>query len=114
MAFFIVLTWVSFRSETLTEAIAVWHSMFFGSAASIPPSVLINFNPLSILALAIGVSTFALKRNGFERVHDYLVLNKRDRSLNLTRAVLLATCSTFAGIVLSLSSSYSPFLYFQF
>ncbi len=114
MVMFILITWVPFRSETLSEAIAIWSSMFFGNALSIPPSVLVTFNPLSILAIALGASTFLFKRNSFERVHDFLVLNKGDKSLNLFRAKMLAGVTTPLGIVLALSSSYSPFLYFQF
>lgn len=109
-AVFIVVVWVPFRSETLTQSGQIWRAMVTGGLGAPPPVVLVTLTPLTVAALVLGLCAFFSPRTstGFQLVHGRLQAF-RLRIAWVTAPVLLAT-----AIVATMWLDFSPFLYFQF
>lgn len=113
MIFFIIVSWVPFRSTTTEEMMNMWNAMFWQTGTGINPIVTTNLTPIGIAALVVGVSAFFLPQLVGQRVFDRIVL-KSDGSLRRIPAVVMGALLLCAGATFSLWSSYSPFLYYQF
>jgi len=113
-ALFIVFTWVAFRSPTMNEALGVWRGMVQPDFGWPTPSVMLTLTPLVIVCLVIGVLGFAIPGRSSQRFFDHLVLAGQENVLRRPRALVLGAVSLALGVIFSMWTSFSPFLYFQF
>lgn len=114
MALFIIVTWIPFRSPTMTQTVEMWKALVLGDWAWPQPSVLVTLTPISILALLVGVLIFLLPDRGARRIFDRLVLDPATQAVRLRVAVPLGLVALLIGVIMAVWGSFSPFLYFQF
>jgi alginate O-acetyltransferase complex protein AlgI len=113
MAVFVVVSWVPFRSPTLTHAVDVWQAMVAGGRGAPSPEVLITLTPWNLIALGIGGLVFLGPRQitGFQLIHGGYTERVGFRyPLAAVTAPLLLTVAVISVLWLD----FSPFLYFQF
>ena len=112
-ALFVVVTgWVWFRADSLHDALSMFRAMFSLNANDASEAMLNALNPLTLLAVCMGILWAAdipgqLKRKLRNRTTRRGVSAAVISETQLV-AVLLITLSFVA------STSYSPFLYFRF
>jgi alginate O-acetyltransferase complex protein AlgI len=113
MFFFIVVSWVPFRSHTLGHAVDIWQAMVSGGLGAPAPEVLITLTPWTLVALGIGLLVFVGPRDitGFQLVHG----GHADRiGFRYLRAAITAPVLLTLAVISVLWLGFSPFLYFQF
>jgi len=113
MVVFVIVSWVPFRSPTLTHAVQMWTAMFAGRRGAPSPEVLITLTPWNLVALGIGLLVFVGPRKitGFQLIHGGYTERVAFRYplAAVTAPVLLAV-----AVIAVLWLDFSPFLYFQF
>jgi len=119
MILFVVVSWVPFRSPTLTHAVDLWRAMATGNLAAPSPEVLITLTPWTLLSLGIGVLVFLGPRDltGFQLVHGGHPgrTGHRDRvNFRYPLAAVTAPLLLMVAVVAVFWLNFSPFLYFQF
>jgi alginate O-acetyltransferase complex protein AlgI len=113
MIFFIIVSWVPFRSPTTDSMMQIWNAMFHQTGIGLNPIVTTNLTPIGIAAVTIGFATFFLPQAIGKRTFDFIAL-RPDGSLRRTLASVVGLLSLIGGATFSLWSSFSPFLYYQF
>ncbi len=114
MALFIIVTWVPFRSATMTQTVEMWRAMLVGPWTWPTPEILVTLTPLTLTALAVGVLIFFLPDRGQRRIFDRMVLTTDTQQLRMPVAVAVGTGALVVGVIMAMWGSFSPFLYFQF
>ena len=105
----VMLGWVLFRSPSIEHALG-YLGAFFRPAGQLPVDVALAAEPLALACLAIGCASVLIPTSwvtGVRLQRPDLLANRLARLA--TAAVLLP-----AGLLLVLTGSFSPFLYFQF
>jgi alginate O-acetyltransferase complex protein AlgI len=113
MVLFVVVSWVPFRSPTLSHAVDIWQAMVAGGFGSPSPEVLITLTPWTLVAIGVGLLVFLGPRDitGFQLVHGGHPGRVAFRyPLAAFTAPLLLTLAVISVLWLD----FSPFLYFQF
>ncbi|MEY3278335.1 MAG: hypothetical protein RLZZ426_821 [Actinomycetota bacterium] len=113
MIFFIIFSWVPFRSLDTDSMMHMWRAMVVWTDESMNPDVVAALTPISIMAIAVGFLGFLIPQGMGSRLHDYIVL-RADGAPRLHIALTLGFACLLTGVILSLWSSFSPFLYYQF
>ena len=114
MAIFIIVTWVPFRSTTMTQTVDMWTAMVTGDWSMPSPALLVALTPLNVAALGVGVLIFFLPDAGPRRIFDRLVQRGDTQQINVRVAVVVGALALLGGVIMALWGSFSPFLYFQF
>ena len=106
-SFFVLMGWIIFRAESMGDAFIYLKSIFGLNNNSFIDSTFTGWFTQNIILLVIGIiACTPLFRN---------ISEKSDRSLVLKILKVLGLCCLFALSVASLvSSSYNPFIYFNF
>lgn len=105
----IVLLWVMFRSESLSQSADFYAAMFSFGSLSIPSSVEVALTGQAVFALAVGLTTALLPR-------DWVVglqLQRRWAGTPLALRIGALALLPWAAVAVA-AGSFSPFLYFQF
>jgi alginate O-acetyltransferase complex protein AlgI len=113
MILFIVFSWVPFRSTDTDAMMNMWSAMLSATGESMNPDVTAALTPISVAAIALGLVGFLIPQRMGSRLHDYVVL-RADGAPRLQIALPLGFACLLIGVMLSLWSSFSPFLYYQF
>ena len=109
--FFVITGWVIFRSESISYALAYIKSMFHLNGNLLLDNASINILKHNTIILLLGVF---FSTPLFKRFKEYLdKANKNKVILNCTKAALLI-CLFILSISSIASSSYNPFIYFNF
>jgi alginate O-acetyltransferase complex protein AlgI len=105
----VMLGWVLFRSPSIEHAFG-YLGAFFRPGGSMPTDVTVAAEPLALAALALGCASALIPASWVTGVR----LTQPDLSIN--RVARLATAAVLlpAALVLVLTGTFSPFLYFQF
>lgn len=107
----IVLGWVMFRSETVTQAYVFYEAMFdFSHPTGLSSEYLLSVTRQALLMLVVGCFFVVVAQ-----IYNKSLSVRRSviRHLSLVELVIQLPLFVLAFIKL-VSSSYSPFLYFQF
>ncbi|MEY2635202.1 MAG: hypothetical protein RIS75_1142 [Actinomycetota bacterium] len=113
MILFIVFSWVPFRSTDTDAMMNMWSAMVQTTGDSMNPDVTAALTPISIAAITVGLIGFLIPQRMGSRLHDFVVL-RADGAPRLQIALPLGFACLLIGVMLSLWSSFSPFLYYQF
>ena len=105
----VVAGWVLFRSPSLDYA-AGYYAAFLHPVGAIPPDVAVALEPISLVALAIGIASALIPASWVTGVELERPALLRNRVLRLATAAVILP----AAIVIVLTGNFSPFLYFQF
>ena len=105
----VMLGWILFRSPSIEHALG-YLGAFLRPAGPLPVDVAVAAEPLALAALALGCASALIPASWVTGVR----LTQPDLSIN--RLARLATAAVLlpAALVLVLTGSFSPFLYFQF
>jgi alginate O-acetyltransferase complex protein AlgI len=105
----VMLGWVLFRSPSIESALG-YLGAFLRPGGSMPVDVALAAEPLALIALGIGCASALIPASWVTGVR----LTQPDLSIN--RVARLATAAVLlpAALVLVLTGTFSPFLYFQF
>lgn len=116
MIVFILFSWVPFRSVDMSTTITLWSSMLVGAIELPTVNVLLSLTPLTIGALIVGVIYMlgSFRRNS--RTFDVLTgpAGSDFTTSRLVRLSAVGGAALIVGILMSLWSVSSPFIYFQF
>ena len=105
----VMLGWILFRSPSLPYAIGYLAALAH-PAGAVPVDVALAAEPLALVALVIGCASALIPARWVTGVQLELPDPARNRGLRLaTLAIVLP-----AALVLVLTGTFSPFLYFQF
>ena len=105
----VVAGWVLFRSPDLPYALGYFASLG-RLAGAVPPDVALVAEPLALAALVFGAGSVLIPAGWVTGVQLERPLRLRNRLLRLAMATVVLP----AAIVLVLTGTFSPFLYFQF
>jgi alginate O-acetyltransferase complex protein AlgI len=105
----VVAGWVLFRSPTLDYAFG-YFAAFLRPAGAIPPDVALAAEPLALAALVFGCASALIPASWVTGVQLERPQLLRNRVLRLAMAAVVLP----AAMVLVLTGTFSPFLYFQF
>jgi alginate O-acetyltransferase complex protein AlgI len=105
----VLLGWILFRSPSVGYA-AQYLASFLRPGLSLPPEVALVVDPLALLALAFGAASVLIPESWVTgvRLEDPRPAIQRALRIGMVGIVLPA------ALVFVLSSTFSPFLYFQF
>lgn len=107
----VMLFWVIFRSKSVTRSVDYWLSLVGGGDGFISADVVFaNLDAIGLLALVVGVATFFLGGGTF--LGETLAKGSSRRTTLVRAAVFVVILPLTLMSVLS--STFSPFLYFQF
>lgn len=113
MAPVIVLGWVLFRADTLTEAATFYTAMVSVASATawtLPLDVQAVLTPFNVLALIVGCASFLVGR---DTTCGEWLLRPAPLAMEYGRLALVVPPFLLA-LAFALSQNYSPFLYFRF
>jgi alginate O-acetyltransferase complex protein AlgI len=113
MVFFILVSWVPFRSEDMGQTLAIWGHLFDFNFGRIDPMTFMDLTPLRISALVVGAMAFLVPSFVKTRLVDFLLL-RPDGAPRLFLSAVVGAVALFLGVLFSLYASFSPFLYYQF
>lgn len=105
----VLLGWVLFRSPSLDHA-AGYYAALLRPGVGLPLDVRIALDPLATLCLAVGAGSVVLPRTWVTGVR----LEQPGPRLNRVLRLVAIGVILPASLVLVISGSFSPFLYFQF
>ncbi|MEY3408273.1 MAG: hypothetical protein RL038_1334, partial [Actinomycetota bacterium] len=77
------------------------------------PIAITELTPLAIAAIAVGLLAFITPQRIKGRTFDFFALNKNGE-IRILPTVLIGLVTLILGVIFSLASSFSPFLYYQF
>ncbi len=105
----VLFGWVLFRSPDVIYALRYYRALF-RPGIGLPPEVVLALDPIAIACLVIGAASVLIPREWVTgvRIEDPRPLGQR--VLRLATFTIVLPIS----IILVLSSTFSPFLYFQF
>jgi alginate O-acetyltransferase complex protein AlgI len=106
----VVAGWVMFRSPSIDYAVGYFGAFARPGGLPVPPEVALAAEPLALAALVIGCASALLPGTWVTGVQLERPQHLRNRVLRLAMAAVVLP----AAIVLVLTGSFSPFLYFQF
>lgn len=106
----VMFGWVLFRARDLDQALHLWERMVVPDGKPLAPVVASLVGPGLLLCLAVGVASFFLP--GTFRAAAWLGHADRQRRAAMAGVVMLLLFPL--ALVLALSGTFSPFLYFQF
>ena len=101
--------WVLFRSPSISYALG-YYASFLHIAGPVPPAVVLAAEPLALVALVFGCASAVLPSTWVTGVQLERPELLRNRVLRLAMVSVVLP----AAIVLVLTGTFSPFLYFQF
>jgi alginate O-acetyltransferase complex protein AlgI len=105
----VMVGWVVFRSPSL-DAAAGYFAAFLRPTGTVPPAFALAAEPLALAVLALGAASALLPAGWVTGV----ALEQPQQRLNRILRVAVATLVLPAAMVLVLTGTFSPFLYFQF
>ena len=105
----VMFGWALFRARNLDQALLFWERMLLWDGASLAPVIHSLLGPEFMICLIIGIGSFFLPGD-WRASEQFQPGPKRRPALAFG---LLLLCFPLA-LALALSSSFSPFLYFQF
>jgi len=105
----VLFGWILFRSPDVTYALSYYRALL-RPGIGLPPEVALALDPVSMACLAIGAASVLIPRDWVTgvRIEDPRPLGQRMLRLATFTVVLPVS------IILVMSSTFSPFLYFQF
>lgn len=106
----VILGWVVFRADSLGQAFGIYEAMFTWSGLGLPPEVELVVTTRAIIALAIGLATVVLPRTF---VGGISIPHSVGRRPAIARFAMMFIVLPYA-LTLTVSGSFSPFLYYQF
>jgi len=106
----VVIGWVLFRSPTLQYAAGYYAAFLHPAAGAMPPAIALALEPISLVALAIGIASALIPAGWVTGVQLEQPALLRNRVLRLATAGVILPIA----IVIVLTGNFSPFLYFQF
>ena len=104
-----VAGWVLFRSPSIGYALG-YYASFLHLGGAVPPAVVLAAEPLALVALVFGCASAVLPSTWVTGVQLERPELLRNRVLRLAMVSVVLP----AAIVLVLTGTFSPFLYFQF
>ncbi len=105
--FFVIITWVIFRAENLTHAFYYLKTMFLGYENMVLPK---NISMITFIALATACA-FSLP---IHELRIFKILNtKYEKTITFVNTLAVIILFVLTAIFIC-SSSYSPFIYFNF
>lgn len=113
MVLFILVSWVPFRIVDLDQIWTIWKLLFAGDFGGLSPIALFALHPLAISALCVGALAFASPQRIRNRTFDHIVLHE-NREIRPVLTVVVGFVALILGVIFSLNSAFSPFLYYQF
>jgi alginate O-acetyltransferase complex protein AlgI len=105
----VMLGWVLFRSASIGDALG-YLGAFLRPVGQVPPSLALAAEPLALTALAIGCASALIPASWVTGIR----LEQPHTLVNRTLRLAVAGIVLPAAIVLVLTGTFSPFLYFQF
>ena len=105
----VVLGWVLFRASTVEGALG-YYAALLRPGLELPLDLRLALDPVAVICLVWGVGSVLLPRDWVTGVRLQDPRGARDRVLRLAAVGVLLP----AAILLVVSGSFSPFLYFQF
>lgn len=111
---FIIVSWVPFRSPDWAVTSNIWESMVSGPALPPQPNVLVLLTPLTVMALFLGVMYMLRPRLGGYSFFEISTGMKVGAEPRVLRTALVGVVAFALGLILTIMSTSSPFLYFQF
>lgn len=113
MIFFIIFSWVPFRISDMSDVTEIWGLLLSGELGPLHPIAIVELTPLAIAALAVGLIAFITPQRIKGRTFDYIAL-RPDGEIRVIPTLLVGLVALVLGVIFSLASSFSPFLYYQF
>jgi alginate O-acetyltransferase complex protein AlgI len=113
MVVFILFSWVPFRLSDLNQVWGIWELLLAGDFGPLSPVAIFALHPLAISALLVGALAFASPQRIRIRTFDHLVLQD-NREIRPVLTVVIGLVALILGVIFSLNSAFSPFLYYQF
>ena len=111
---FIIVSWVPFRSPNWAVTSKMWESMFSGLLTAPEPNVLVLLTPLTVSALLIGVVYMLRPQLGGYSFFQISTGMRDGVKPPVLRTGLVGIAAFALGVTLTILSTSSPFLYFQF
>ncbi|MGV6813433.1 MAG: MBOAT family O-acyltransferase [Phycisphaerales bacterium] len=108
--FLVMMGWVVFRAESLTEAGQYYYTLFGGHTGYFSASVLRMISTQTLIALALGSLSFFTPRAW---ILGPVIENAETKLAAVLRFILVAIALPLT-LMLIISGTFSPFLYFQF
>ncbi len=104
----VMLLWVVFRSDNLSQAFSIIRQMFVGATGEYSALSYISIKPvvLIIVGILLAGNLQEWLKNTYSRVKEHVWFGYADMLLQM---ILL-----IASIILLLNGSYNPFIYYQF
>jgi alginate O-acetyltransferase complex protein AlgI len=106
----VMIGWVVFRAETLSDALTYYSILFGGNTGQVSIAILRHLSMQTVLALVIGSLVFLAPRN----IALGPILEEADTRIAAGLRYLLALVALPLTIMLIVNGTFSPFLYFQF
>lgn len=111
---FIIFSWVPFRSSNWTVTKNMWESMVSGPLLPPEPNVLVLLTPLTVMALVIGILYMVRPRLGGCSFFQLSTGIREGVEPRILRTAFVGVTAFVLGVILTILSTSSPFLYFQF
>jgi alginate O-acetyltransferase complex protein AlgI len=106
----VMIGWVVFRANSLSQAGGILTAMFTWTGASLPPEVAISLTTRVQIALLVGIGIVLLPR---DLVGGIEIPRAVGRWPAVARAALMLIAFPFA-MALTATGTFSPFIYYQF
>ncbi len=107
-ALVVVVGWVFFRADTISDAMTILHQMFGFNSGLYPVTLFINKKVLFLAAL--GVMFSGVVQSMCPKLREHLYDARKIITVDiLVMAVLIFICTMYL-----VSSTYNPFIYFRF
>ncbi len=110
VVFLVMIGWVVFRAESLTQAHEYYYALFGGNTGSFSVSMLRLLSTQTQVALAIGSLIFFVPRHWAIGP----VIEHADTKVAAGLRLILVCVALPLTLILIINGTYSPFLYFQF
>ncbi|MDF1810264.1 MAG: MBOAT family protein [Phycisphaerales bacterium] len=106
----VMIGWIVFRAENLTDAFAYYHALFGGNTGYFSTALLRLVTPQAAIALTVGSLVFFAPR---KYALGPIIENSESKIASILRYLLVLVALPFT-IMLIINGTFSPFLYFQF
>jgi len=106
----VMIGWVMFRADTLSQALEFYQAMFTSFGGALDPALEMALTNRNLLLMALASVVFVLPRN---YVGGIAIMYRAGWRPATARIALLAFALPYA-VVLIAAGSFSPFLYFRF
>ena len=110
LVFTVMVSWIMFRVETVTDAMTFYKTMFIFDSLSIEPSILAALSNWNIFIIILASIVFFLPRN-YSGTDIFI---RSTKMVGSTSKFLLIAFLLPLSLIMIVSGSFNAFLYFQF